>query len=85
MKHASLREQMIYEVEVFLKKTGISKSRFGIESVGNDKILEHMRAGKCPRSNTIDAMRLYMAEKRLEHAAKKKAQREQRRELSSAA
>ena len=75
MTHISTREKIIMEVEAFLRKTGMTKSRFGIDSVGNDKILEHMKAGKNPRCDTIDDMRLFM---RLYLEAKKKEKREAR-------
>lgn len=60
----TLREQVVAEIEVFLRVTGISKTRFGLESVNNDKIFDQMKAGAHPRANTIDAMRQYMREQR---------------------
>lgn len=77
----SLREQVLSEIEAFLRKTGMSKTRFGLESVNNDKIIDQMRAGTNPRADTIDDMRLYMAEK-LE--AQKKARLELRQQRAAA-
>ena len=59
----SLREQVVSEIERFLRRSGVSKTRFGRESVNNEMILDQMRAGANPRADTIDAMRLYMRDK----------------------
>ena len=78
----SLREQVLSEIDVFMRKTGISKTRFGAESVGNDKIVDKMRAGVNPRIDTIDAMRDYMRE---HMEAKKKARAELKAQRSAQA
>lgn len=77
----TLREKLLAEIEAFLRKTGISKTRFGAESVGNDRIVEQLRAGTNPRTDTVDAMREYMREHR---EAKKKARDELRAQRSAA-
>lgn len=68
----STREQVVAEIERFLRDTGISKTRFGLESVGNDLIVDQMRAGKNPRIDTVDKIRSYMQDKRAELKARPK-------------
>lgn len=70
-----LREQVVSEIERFLRRTGISKSRFGRESVNNEMILDQMRAGSNPRADTIDAMRAYMRDKIAEMKAARPSSR----------
>lgn len=76
-----LRQKVLDEIDAFLRGSGMSKTRFGLESVGNDKIIDQMRAGKNPRADTIDAIRLYM---RTQREAKKKAREELRAQSSAA-
>ena len=68
----STRDKVVSEIDSFLRRTGMSKTRFGLESVGNDKIIDQMKAGKNPRVDTIDAMRSFMAEKLAEWKARPK-------------
>ena len=77
----TLREQVLDEIDRFLRKTGCSKTRFGLESVNNDKIVDQMKLGANPRANTIDAMRNYM---RVHLEAKKKARLELRAQRTAA-
>lgn len=62
----STREKLIQEIEGFLRRSGMSKTKFGRDSIGNEMILDQLKAGKHPRIDSVDAMRAFIKAKREE-------------------
>jgi len=58
----TLREQLLHEIDDFLKLTGMDPTSFG-EKVLNDRAFVHrLREGSDVRTRTVDRIRTYIAE-----------------------
>lgn len=56
----TLHQQIVNEIDAFLARTGMTPTRFGVESVGDRSFVTRVRAGRQLRTDTIEAMRTYM-------------------------
>ena len=65
-KSLSTREQVILEIENFLARSGMAKTAFGLDAIGNAKILDMLRGGMNPRIDTVDQIRTYIRERTAE-------------------
>ena len=61
------------EVSEFLATTGMAKTTFGREAVGNPNFVDRLHLDGDILASTVDAARAYMATKRAEAAARKSA------------
>jgi hypothetical protein len=51
---------ILMEIERWLKRTGMSPSRFGRLAVGDSALLHDLRAGRDPSSRTVARIRTFM-------------------------
>lgn len=58
--------QILKEIEGFCVNTGISECQFGLATVRNHKLTKRIREGRAINSNTINAIRTYIAENKTE-------------------
>lgn len=54
-------DQLLDEIEAFLKATGMNAIAFGRRSVNNGKLVARMRAGSSVTLHTADAIRAFIA------------------------
>ena len=54
------RASVIAGIETFLKTTGIAEHRFGIEAVGDTKVLRRLRRGYGVSLSTIERIESYI-------------------------
>ncbi len=59
-------DNLLADVERFLKRTGLSATRFGVLAMGDTKFVRTLRAGRQPRESTEDAVRDWMNQYREE-------------------
>ena len=57
MTHA---EQFISEIEAFLKRTGMSPTRFGIAAVNDPSLVRDLRADRVPNLRLVDRVHEFM-------------------------
>jgi len=60
MKNTSLRDQLLAEIDAFLDKSGMTDTRFGVESLNDKAWLHRFRAGLSPTIDTVDKVRRFM-------------------------
>ena len=58
--------RLLAEIHSFRSKTGMDRTRFGIEAVNDGHLLARLEEGRQPRLDTIDRVRAFM--KRKTHA-----------------
>ncbi|KQM33090.1 hypothetical protein [Sphingomonas sp. Leaf10] len=58
---ASYRNPVLQEVEAFLSATGMTPARFGMEALGDPRVVSDMRKGRDPRSKTVAMLRQFIA------------------------
>jgi len=56
------RDTLLRKIEKFCAEKNISVSAFGSASVGNDRLVAHLRAGRDVRTGTADDVMAYIAE-----------------------
>ena len=57
-----LSREVLAEIEVFLAKTGMRHTKFGMLVVGDPSFVQRVRKGRELRSDTIDSVRRVIAE-----------------------
>lgn len=67
----STRQELIKEIEAFLKEMGTTRTAFGEKAMGDRTLMISLHAGRDPKSSTVDKIRAYMADER-KKAAKRK-------------
>ncbi len=58
----TIRDQFLYDIERFLKRTGIKPAPFGTMVLNDRSFVINLRAGKDVRTRTIEKVRAFMAE-----------------------
>lgn len=53
-------DTILTDVESFLKRTGLSATRFGVLAAGDTKFVKTLREGRKPREKTAAAVRAFM-------------------------
>ena len=61
----STREDLLNEIETFLKETGMSATRFGDDAMGDRPLVMRLRAGRDVKLATVDKIRAFMAKHRV--------------------
>jgi hypothetical protein len=61
-------QQLIREIEAFLRSTGMAESTFGRKAVNNGKLMARLRAGSSVTLDTASQIRRFMAESQREAA-----------------
>lgn len=56
----TLHEEIVAEIDAFLARTGMAPSRFGHEAIGDKALVMRLKRGRQLRTDTIEALRLYM-------------------------
>jgi hypothetical protein len=80
----STREEILAEIEQFLKETGMSATKFGDRAISDRALMFRLRGGRDLKLATVDKIRAFMAKerkKRVKPTPPKKA-REQRAEAA---
>lgn len=54
-------DTLLNSIEVFLARTGLSATRFGVMAAGDTKFVKTLRAGRQARPKTEKAVRDWMA------------------------
>ena len=67
------RDELIKEINAFLKATGMSPSTFGYEAIGDRALIFTLNRGRDLKGGTIAKLRKYMAEERAKPRPKKAA------------
>ena len=57
--HPDIRD-LLAEIRVFLTRTGLTPTRFGVEAVNDGHLLGRLCAGREPRRATIERVRAFM-------------------------
>ena len=60
----STRDDLLAEIEKFLRDIGMSATRFGEASMNDRALVKRLREGRDLRSETIDRIRAFMAKER---------------------
>jgi len=55
--------RLLAEIRTYCFRTGMERTRFGIEAVNDGHLLERLEAGRQPRLDTIDKVRAFMKRK----------------------
>lgn len=64
VRSMSTRENLLREIEEFLKQTGMSPTTFGTKAVGDRALMISLRDGRDPKLSTVDKIRSFMAKER---------------------
>ena len=56
----SEHDRLVSEIERFLRRTGMTPTRFGIESVGDRAFMTRLKAGKGVTLDRVDKVRAFM-------------------------
>jgi len=51
---------LLYEIRVWRKKTGMTPTRFGLEAANDGHLVSRLQAGREPRRATIERVRAFM-------------------------
>lgn len=60
----STRDDLLAEIEKFLRDMGMTPTRFGQKSIADRALVQRLREGRDLRSGTIDRIRAFMARER---------------------
>ena len=60
LRAMSEREKLVQDIEKFLEKSGMSPTRFGIESVGRRSLMHQLRSGGGVNLDTAEKLRNFM-------------------------
>jgi hypothetical protein len=63
------KEQLLSDIDAFLEATGMSRTRFGQQAVGDTTIIRRLRAGATCSLDMADRMRAFMRTHRQPEAA----------------
>lgn len=58
------RQQLIAEIEEFLRDRDMAETTFGLRAVNDGKFVGRLRAGKGVEIDTVDRVRAYIAEQK---------------------
>jgi len=58
------REQILSEIESFIRDTGMGEAYFGQVAVGNSKLLPRLREGRSIQIDTAERVRAFIQTKR---------------------
>jgi hypothetical protein len=61
-------QQLIREIEAFLRSSGMAESTFGRKAVNNGKLMARLRAGSSVTLDTASQIRRFMADSQREAA-----------------
>jgi len=53
-------KKLLREINTYLSKTGLAKTPFGLEAVGDGHFIERLHAGRTPGLKTVDQVRRFM-------------------------
>lgn len=67
----STKDELLNEIDRFLKRTGIAPTRFGEESCGERSILKRLRRGGKLTTDTYDRIKSYMHARRNERPSRR--------------
>jgi len=56
-------KRLLDEINAFRARTGMERTRFGIEAVNDGHLLPRLQSGRQPRFSTIDKVRAFMKRK----------------------
>lgn len=70
---STIREMFLSEVETYLARSGMGPSEFGFQTMGDPSFVPTLRAGRDPKSSTIDRVRRWMHEHPLARRRKAEA------------
>ena len=70
---STIREIFLAEVETYLARSGMGPSEFGFQTMGDPSFVPTLRAGRDPKSSTIDRVRKWMADHPLARRRKAEA------------
>jgi sulfate adenylyltransferase subunit 2 len=60
MKTQTLAEKFLEEIEGFLSMTGMDPTSFGRAAINDPNFVFRLRAGRSPRTRTIDSVRAFI-------------------------
>ena len=58
------REDLLWEIEAFLRESGMGESYFGQAAVGNSKLVMRLREGRSIEIDTADRIKEFMRQRR---------------------
>jgi hypothetical protein len=70
----SIRDQLLHDIERFLKQSGMDHTRFGKEALNDPSFVARLRSGKDVRTGTVDRIRNFIAEKSRPLAGRRRAE-----------
>lgn len=59
-----MENQLLREINQFLKKTGMGPTYFGVRAAGNSELVPRLKAGRTVTLRTAERVRKFMAEQR---------------------
>ena len=74
MQRMSTKEALLAEIDEFLRKSGISPTRFGEESCNERGLLKRLRRGGGLTTDTYDRIKSYMHARRHDRPKKRAVQ-----------
>ena len=69
----SLRAELLQDIDAFLKRTGMSPTRFSERSTGDRTLMISLRAGRDLKLSTVEKIRAFMRTYVPDQEPKKKA------------
>ncbi len=76
MTAMSTRDELLREIDAFLKETGMAPTIFGRDAVKDRALMISLRKGRSPTLDTVDKIRAFMAKERKKLAKRPKAAQE---------
>lgn len=67
----SIRDDLISEIESFLRETGMSRTAFGVKALNDRALMVRLSKGSGLHSDTIDKIRAFMARERAARKTKR--------------
>lgn len=59
------REDLLWEIEAFLRESGMGESYFGQAAVGNSKLVARLRDGRSIEIDTANRVKEFMRQRRV--------------------
>ena len=78
----TIREELLRDIEAFLKETRMSATAFGRDAVSDRALMSDLKAGRDLRSATIDRIRAFMRKIRSQRGRKAPRGKSRKRPLA---
>lgn len=70
----SIRDELLTDIERFLRRTGMDHTRFGKEALNDPAFVSRLRSGKDVRTRTVERIRKFIADNRRSLARRRRAE-----------